>query len=77
LELHPDAVLIDERLGRRLATRHGLAVTGLLGFLVLAKQRNLIADIVPVIQELQAQGNCWFSHELLTDVCHSVGEVWG
>ena len=77
LELHPDAVLMDERLGRRLATRHGLAVTGLLGFLVLAKQRKLIADIVPVIQELQAQGNCWFSHELLSDVCRSVGETWG
>jgi predicted nucleic acid-binding protein len=76
LELHPDAVLMDERLGRRLATRHGLVVTGLLGFLVLAKQRKLITDIVPVIQELQAQGNCWFSHELLSDVCRSVGEAW-
>lgn len=76
LELHPDAVLMDERLGRRLATRHGLVVTGLLGFLVLTKQRRLIPEIVPVIQELQDQGNCWFSHELLSDVCRSVDEVW-
>ncbi len=76
LELHPDAVLIDERLGRRVATRHGLHVTGLLGFLVLSKQRKLIAEVVPVIQELQAKGNCWFSHELLDEVCRSVGETW-
>lgn len=76
LELHPDAVLMDERLGRRPATRHGLVVTGLLGFLVLAKQRKLISEVVPVIQELQRQGNCWFRHELLRDVCRSVGETW-
>jgi uncharacterized protein len=69
LELHPDAVLMDERLGRRLATRHGLTVTGLLGFLVLAKQRNLIGDIAPVIRELQAKGNCWFGTALLEEVC--------
>lgn len=31
LELHPDTLLIDERLGRRLAMKHGLPVTGLLG----------------------------------------------
>lgn len=52
LELHPDAVLMDERLGRRLAARHGLAVTGLLGFLVLAKHQKLIDAVAPVIQEL-------------------------
>jgi len=76
LELHPDAVLMDERLGRRLAVRHGLAVTGLLGFLVLAKHQKLIDAVAPAIQELQALGNCWFSHDLLKEVCHSVGEVW-
>lgn len=76
LELHPDAVLMDERLGMRFAMRHGLTVTGLLGFVVLAKQRKLISEIVPVIQELQEKGCCWFGHELLCDVCRSVGETW-
>ncbi len=76
LELHPDAVLIDKRLGRRVATRHGLHVTGLLGFLVLSKQRKLISDVVPVIREFQTKGNCWFSQELLDEVCRSVGESW-
>lgn len=76
LELHPEALLMDERLGRRLATRHGLAVTGLLGFLVLAKQQRLIDAVAPVIQELQIRGNCWFSQELIKDVCRTVGETW-
>ena len=76
LELHPDVVLMDERLGRRLATRHGLPITGLLGFLVLAKQRKLIDHVAPVIRDLQFKGNCWFSQDLLSEVCHSVGEAW-
>lgn len=76
LELHPDAVLMDERLGRRLATAHGLNVTGLLGFLVLAKQRKFITEVAPVIREVQSLGNCWFDQQLIEVVCHSAGETW-
>jgi uncharacterized protein len=76
LELRPDTLLIDERLGRRLAVRHGLLVTGLLGLVVLAKQRRLIAEIVPVIGELQNKGNCWFGNDLLVEVCRAVDEQW-
>lgn len=76
LELQPDAVLMDERLGRRLAARHGLTVTGLLGLLVLAKHHGLIPEIVPLIQKLQAKGSCWFGDALLRQVCEAAGEVW-
>ena len=76
LELHPDAVLMDERLGRRLAVAHGLNVTGLLGFLVLAKQRKLIPEVASVIREVQSLGNCWFDQRLIEVVCHSAGETW-
>ncbi len=76
LELHPDTLLMDERLGRRLALKHGLPVTGLLGFLVLAKQQGLVKKIVPVIQELQTKGNCWFGYTLLQDVCTAAHEEW-
>lgn len=76
LELLPDTLLMDERLGRRLAQRHGLRVTGLLGLLVLAKNGGLVTSVVPLIRELQDKGNCWFGHQLLTEVCAAVGEVW-
>jgi uncharacterized protein len=76
LELHPDTLLMDERLGRRLARQHGLPVTGLLGLIVLAKQRNLIAAVAPVIRELQQHGSCWFSGQLLNEVCEAAGEIW-
>lgn len=67
---------MDERLGRRLAQRHGLPVTGLLGLLVLAKNTGRISAVVLVIRELQDKGKCWFGHQLLTEVCAAVDEVW-
>ena len=74
--LHPDTLLMDERLGRRLAQRHGLPVTGLLGVLVLAKNTGRINAVVPLIRDLHDKGNCWIGHQLLTEVCSVVGEVW-
>mgnify|MGYP002783577530 CR=1 FL=1 len=76
MELHPDTLLMDERLGRRLAVRHGLQVTGLLGLLVLAKNTGRINAVAPLIRDLQDKGNCWFGHQLLIEVCTSAGEVW-
>ncbi|MCF7786282.1 MAG: DUF3368 domain-containing protein [Prosthecobacter sp.] len=76
LELRPDAILMDERLGRRLAVRHGLKVTGLLGLLVMARQKNLIKEVRPLIHEMIAKGSCWFDQALLETVCNSVGERW-
>ena len=51
LEVHDDTVLLDERLGRRVARAHGLRVTGLLGTLVLAKKRGHLAAVRPLIAE--------------------------
>lgn len=76
LELRPDAILMDERLGRRLAARHGLKVTGLLGLLVMARQKYLIEEVRPLIHEMIEKGSCWFDQALLETVCNSVGEKW-
>lgn len=50
---HADLLLVDERLGVRIAREHGLAVTGTLGVLMQASRRGLI-DIERALWDLQA-----------------------
>jgi len=52
LELQADDLLVDERLGRREAVRLGLSIVGILGILLVAKQRSLIPQVQPVIAAL-------------------------
>lgn len=52
LEIQADDLLIDERLGRREAIRLGLSIIGILGVLLIAKQRNLIPQVKPVMDAL-------------------------
>jgi uncharacterized protein len=43
-------LLIDELAGRRIATARGVALTGVVGLLVRAKQRHLIPQVIPLIE---------------------------
>jgi hypothetical protein len=52
LELQADELLIDERLGRQEAARLGLSIIGILGVLLVAKQRNLIPQVQPIMDTL-------------------------
>ncbi len=52
LELQADDLLIDERLGRQQALQLGLSIIGILGILLVAKQRNLIPQVQPIMDDL-------------------------
>ena len=52
LELQADDLLIDERLGRQEAARLGLPIIGILGVLLVAKQRSLIPRVQSVMDSL-------------------------
>ncbi|MEX0777911.1 MAG: DUF3368 domain-containing protein [Phycisphaeraceae bacterium] len=52
-ELGADAVLIDERKGRRIAQEHGLLAVGTLAVLELAAERKLL-ELKPALQALSA-----------------------
>lgn len=74
LELKADALLIDERLGRREASRLGLSITGMLGVLLVAKKRNLVSAIRPIVDELIGEAGFRISPQLYTEVMLVAGE---
>ena len=57
-------VLMDERMGRAAARRLGLRVTGLVGVLIEARERGLLADAGSVVEALQQRAGFWLSEEL-------------
>ncbi|NJL44948.1 MAG: DUF3368 domain-containing protein [Leptolyngbyaceae cyanobacterium SM2_3_12] len=64
IQIKADELLIDERLGRREAKRYGLPVIGLLGVLLIAKQRKLILEVQPVMDALINQAGFRVSPQL-------------
>nr|WP_206071100.1 DUF3368 domain-containing protein [Nodosilinea sp. P-1105] len=74
LELKADELLIDERLGRREASRLGLSITGLLGILLVAKRRGLVGAIRPIMDDLINEAGFRVSSQLYADVLAMAGE---
>lgn len=64
LELQADDLLIDERLGRQEAVRLGLSIIGILGILLVAKQKSLILQVQPVMDALINQAGFRISLQL-------------
>ena len=54
-ELRADGLLIDERKGRKLAAREGVAVIGWLGVVLLAKRKMLIPSARILIERLDRE----------------------
>ena len=75
LELKADELLIDERLGRREAVRLGLSITVVLGVLLIAKNRGLIAKVKPIMESLISQANFRISHQLYEEVLQTANEL--
>jgi uncharacterized protein len=64
LELQADDLLIDERLGRQEAIRLGLSIIGILGILLVAKQKSFISQVQPVMDALINQAGFRVSPQL-------------
>lgn len=57
-------LLIDDYAGRQAARRLQVAVTGLVGLLLLAKEKGLVENVGSVIEELREAGY-WLSDEVV------------
>ena len=69
-----DLLLIDERLGRSVATRLGLKFIGLLGILIAAKHKHLISQLKPLLEDLITKAGFWVSPQLYARVLQEAGE---
>ncbi len=66
-------LLVDDRMGREAARSLGVSITGVAGFLIMAKKRGLIAEVLPLLKEARQRGY-WLSNEFLELVGRLAGE---
>ncbi|NJL00828.1 MAG: DUF3368 domain-containing protein [Spirulinaceae cyanobacterium SM2_1_0] len=66
-------LIIDDRRARKVARNLGLALTGTLGVLVVAKQRGIIPELRPVIEALEG-ASFYLSDALKAEALRLVGE---
>ena len=68
-----ERLLIDERIGRIVAERMGLKVTGTLGVLLKAKRQNLLPSFSEAAQAMRERG-IYFHAGLVERLARSIGE---
>lgn len=67
-------LILDDRLGRRIARLSGVTCTGTLGVLLKAKQVGLLPSVAPVIEQLQ-ETTMHLTPELIEMVLKDAGEA--
>ena len=73
-ETSADVLVIDERVGRAVARREGVAIIGLVGVCLTAKRAGLLDEVGPLLDELERQAQFRISPGLKARALRSVGE---
>ncbi|MFP4436828.1 MAG: DUF3368 domain-containing protein [Chloroflexaceae bacterium] len=73
-EIPADLLLIDEHKGRTVAAQSGIKITGLLGLLIVAKQRGYISAVKPVLDDLRTRAKFWIDAQLYARIMTIAGE---
>ena len=75
MEIHANAILLDERRGHEVAIALGWPTIGLPGILLRAKATGLLPAVRPIIDTLQRDAGFWVSESLRTQVLHLAKET--
>lgn len=73
-EINADFVIIDENLGYKIAKNAGLNVVRTLSILHKAKQKGIINELKPLLDEMISKGR-WYSKAVYNDFLERVGEL--
>ena len=74
IQLSSDLLLIDEKMGKRVARQYHLDTVGLLGVLLEAKQRGLLGSVTNVMSRLRTEANFRIGDDLFEEVRRIAGE---
>lgn len=74
-EIHADLLLIDERKGTEIARSLGIRTIGLLGVLLLSKQKKIIPLVQPILDELITNTTFRITEILYTNVLKQANEL--
>ena len=74
-ELGAELLLIDEQLGRKITVNEGLNITGLVGVILEAKNKEFISQIKPRLDALMMQAKFRISSQLYAKVLYLADEV--
>ena len=75
VDCQPPFVLMDEKEGRRAAQRLGLKTVGVVGVLLEAKARGLIAEVGPLLERLRQDAGFFLSDRVIHEARAFCGEV--
>ena len=75
IEVEADRLLIDERIGRNVAQRYGINITGLLGVLIAAKKNNFIRELKPLLEQLISEAKFRVHPDLYRQILQDAEEL--
>jgi predicted nucleic acid-binding protein len=75
VECQPPFILMDEKEGRHAAHRFGLKTVGVVGVLLEAKARGLVAGVGPLLERLRQEAGFYLSDRVIQAARALCGEV--